>query len=115
MPNALTNMGKNYTTPFCQNDTQNELCIVEYIDKVGYTCKKSCSIKEYIGGIYQSHPLTSDKKDQDLFYFKYRLYHLATTKVHEEYLIYDEIGMVGSVGGTLGMFIKFWIMNTLLF
>ena len=111
MPNIFANIGKNYTTPFCQNDTQNELCIVEYIDKVGYTCKKSCSIKEYIGGIYQSNPLTSDKKDQDLFYFKYRLYHLATTKVHEEYLIYDEIGMVGSVGGTLGMFLNFELLN----
>ena len=70
-------------------------------------CKKSCSHKEYVGGIYQNNPKISDKKDQDLYDFKYRLYHLATTKVHEEYLIYDEIGMVGSVGGTLGMFMKF--------
>ena len=28
-------------------------------------------------------------------------------KVHEEYLIYDEIGLIGSVGGTLGIFIGF--------
>ena len=28
-------------------------------------------------------------------------------KVFEEYLIYDIMGMIGSVGGTLGMFIGF--------
>ena len=28
-------------------------------------------------------------------------------KVFEEYLIYDSMGMIGSVGGTLGMFIGF--------
>ena len=110
MPNALTNMGKNYTTPFCQNDTHNQLCIVEYIGKLGYMCKKSCSHKEYVGGIYQNNPIASDKKDQDLYSFKYKLYHLASTMVHEEYLIYDGIGMVGSVGGTLGMVYK--ILNS---
>ena len=32
-------------------------------------------------------------------------------KVHEEYLIYDEVGMIGSVGGTFGMFIGFSFAN----
>ena len=27
--------------------------------------------------------------------------------VYEQYLIYDTIGMMGSVGGTVGMFIRF--------
>ena len=29
--------------------------------------------------------------------------------VHEEYFIYDAIGMIGSVGGTLGIFIIFYL------
>ena len=32
-------------------------------------------------------------------------------EVHEEYVIYDAIGMIGSVGGTLGMFIGFSFTN----
>ena len=76
---------------------------------VGSNCEKSCSIKEYVGEPYQNNPNPSDKEGRDLYYFKYRLNNLASAKVFEEYLIYDAIGMVGSVGGTLGMFIKFWI------
>ena len=32
-------------------------------------------------------------------------------KVQEEYLIYDEVGLIGSVGGTFGMFIGFSFAN----
>ena len=34
-------------------------------------------------------------------------------KVFEEYLIYDTMGMIGSVGGTLGMFIGFSITGVI--
>ena len=34
-------------------------------------------------------------------------------KIYQEYLIYDGIGMIGSVGGTLGMFIGFSFSNTI--
>ena len=64
------------------------------------------SIKEYIGETYLNSPYLSDEKDQDVYKFKYRLNNLATTKVYEEYFIYDAIGMVGSVGGTLGKYIQ---------
>ena len=42
-------------------------------------------------------------------------YRFATlkTKVSKEYLIYDVIGMVGLVGGTLGLFIGFSFSNVL--
>ena len=34
------------------------------------------------------------------------------SKVYEEYLIFDAIGMIGSVGGTLGMFIGFSMIGS---
>ena len=42
-------------------------------------------------------------------------YRFATlkTEVYKEYLIYDVIGMVGMVGGTLGLFIGFSFSNFL--
>ena len=30
-----------------------------------------------------------------------------TQQIHEEYLLYDETGVIGSIGGTLGLFIGF--------
>ena len=102
IPEIFKNMGTNYTTPFCQNDTNNQRCILAN-KEVGMNCEKSCSIKEYIGETYLNSPRSSDVKDRDLYYFKYRLNNLAS-KVYVEYLIYDSIGMVGSVGGTLGKF-----------
>ena len=35
--------------------------------------------------------------------------------MYKEYLIYDVIGMVGLVGGTLGLFIGFSFSNVLMF
>ena len=35
------------------------------------------------------------------------------SKVYEEYLIYDAMGMIGSVGGTLGMFVGFSMTGTI--
>ena len=115
IPEIFSNMGKNYKTPFCQNNTHNRQCVFKHMSKwvnsdylnleVGSNCKKSCFIKEYVGEPYLNTPKTSDKEDQDLYYFKFKFNKLASTK--DEYLIYDAIGMVGSVGGTLGIFIKF--------
>ena len=106
MPNVFANMDKNYSIAFCCNDTHSQQCILIPMLKEddGSNCKKSCSNKEYLGEVYLNVPITSDVKDQDLYYFMYRLNnHNFASKVYEEYLIYDAIGMVGSVGGTLGM------------
>ena len=34
-------------------------------------------------------------------------------KVYEEYFIFDAIGMIGAVGGTLGMFIGFSMIGVI--
>ena len=42
-------------------------------------------------------------------------WHFETTnvQVYEEYLIYDEIGMIGSIGGLLGLFLGFSFLNVI--
>ena len=46
----------------------------------------------------------SEKENWNIYLLEYKLINLDfAAKVYEEYLIYDEIGMIGSVGGTLGM------------
>ena len=114
MPNIFANMGKYYTTPFCQNFTYCPECITMITigmlirNDQDESCKKSCSIKEYTGETYLRYNLQETSDEEDRYYFKYRLHDVNSTVVYDEYLIYDGIGMVGSVGGTLGMFIEFW-------
>ena len=64
--------------------------------------------QEYTGETYLRYNLQETSDEEDRYYFKYRLHDVNSTVVYDEYLIYDGIGMVGSVGGTLGMFIEFW-------
>ena len=74
-------------------------------------CPKSCSILQYSGKVLDEQkldPKSSDKAVMNIWY-KFKL--PESVPVYEEYLIYDAIGMIGAVGGTLGMFIGFSFNN----
>ena len=70
------------------------------------TCPVSCTRTEYVGR-------------QSSFKYGYPGFilgwHFETTnvQVYEEYLIYDEIGMIGSIGGLLGLFLGFSFLNVI--
>ena len=38
-----------------------------------------------------------------------------TQQIHEEYLLYDETGVIGSLGGTLGLFIGFSFRDIIIY
>ena len=112
IPNVFSNLGKNYSIPFCHNDIDNEICALKIVQKIvgqkfGYKCKKSCSKLEYFGEVITNEPyLSKDSKydNWNAYLFKYVLRNQDfASKVYEEYFIYDIIGMIGSVGGTLGI------------
>ena len=52
---------------------------------------------------------------QRRFWLFYTVCYPETVMVYEEYLIYDTIGMIGSIGGTLGLFIGFSFTNAITF
>ena len=110
MNNAFANLGKYYQTPYCKNDTLNQQCIYNYMMEMEMkgilNCKKSCSVKEYTGETFLRYNQKPQSNETGEYYFKYVLNDVTSTKVYKEYLIYDAIGMVGSVGGTLGMVIE---------
>ena len=111
IPNVFSNLGKNYSSPFCQNDTDNEKCAFEIIEQIQEQeimsdCKKACSILEYTGKIVLNMPRYSDKGENwNMYSLKYRLNDYETM-VYEEYFIYDTVGMIGSVGGTFGTYLS---------
>ena len=72
------------------------------------TClERSCTLIQYDGKIVfeESHP-ESPLVHPNSRSFSYSFMRTSVA-IHEEYLIYDFIGMLGSIGGTLGMCIGF--------
>ena len=97
---------KQYAT--CQTHEELE-CSIEIAKSVFANITEtnvcnSCSILQYSGKVQykEKHPY-----EQHYVELKYRFANPRSVKVHEEYLIYDRIGLIGSVGGTLGIFIGF--------
>ena len=118
----LFRFGKNYTTPFCQNQMEdncangiikkmvqnNQINNNNTTQKFKSTCKKACNILQYSGNFMSNiSPFrTRDNKSQYQFYYEFANSE-NRCNIFQEYLIYDTMGMIGSVGGTLGMFIGF--------
>ena len=115
IPNVFSNLGKNYSTPFCQNDIFNEKCIHNYMSqhKGGSNCKRSCSNLEYFGEFEAIVPYKSEKENWNFYQMHYYIDKAYEMKVYEEYIIIDAIGLIGSVGGTLGLFIGFSFSNVI--
>ena len=65
-------------------------------------CPKHCKLAEYNGelAIYYDY-------DNDGWISWEYIFDNELIEVYEEYLMYDIIGLIGTVGGTLGLFIGF--------
>ena len=102
---------KNHASSSCQTKYEYQ-CLNRILDMVLFdfflkgSLRKTCDTLEYSGEIrLRKEPVEDFKKIR----FQYNLDRIM--KVQEEYLIYDEVGMIGSVGGTFGMFIGFSFAN----
>ena len=114
--------GRNYTTPFC-NNRKDDKCARDIAKKmirgkgINFTqefsniaCTKACSSLQYSGNFIISKPIVGNatEKYKSLHQFYYEFSNSDNKcPIFNEYLIYDTMGMIGSVGGTFGMFIGF--------
>ena len=113
---TLIKLATNNSFEICENPLENA-CMTSEMAKIELqeNCSKSCTIIEYDGKVkYQ------DSMNQNGMGDWYMTFLTSELTFIEEYLIYDFIGMVGSIGGTLGLFIGFsfmdlffWIVNIL--
>ena len=89
------------------------MCKKTFFDEIKYgsfieKCKKSCIITQYLETYkWIGNWISSEDYKFSLIY----QFSKNETIVFEEYLIYDLISMIGSVGGTLGLFIGFSFNN----
>ena len=108
--------------PLCQNETIRncyEMRIVGLEANMDKYCKKSCNTKEFKTEV---RDVKYRLQQTDQFGFRYQFGVPQATKDHmskkpfkmikEEYLILNEISLIGNVGGTLGMFVGFSFIGT---
>ena len=81
-------------------------------------CKKPCEIQQYIEDwknylVGNGDSNKANHESKLWFWLWYQFEDDQDTIVYEEYLIYDTINMIGSLGGTLGIFIGFSFSNVL--
>ena len=77
---------------------------------------KTCTILQYSGEVEFDVDMSGFNPllyGTHQVYLGYNFAPPRTITIHEEYLIYDTIGLIGSIGGTLGMFIGFSFSSTL--
>ena len=67
-------------------------------------CQSACSMTQYDSKIIREEFTTFNN---DFFQLIYDFGNPLYMKVFEEYVIMDEMNLVGNVGGTMGMFIGF--------
>jgi hypothetical protein len=104
----LASLVSNDSKFHCKNEEQVEAALFEitYHNVWNSDCSKPCSIVQYTGKLdtfdnFDSYP------DDSTFTLNVRFAPPVNVTVFEEYLIYDVFDLIGSVGGTLGIFIGF--------
>ena len=65
--------------------------------------KRPCQILEYSGQLNFDKP----RADKDTIFLKFQFSPPVMTVFYQERLVFDTVGMLGSIGGTLGMCIGF--------
>ena len=108
--------------PLCRNDSirrRYEETILQLEADQDKYCKKSCSTKEFKIEVRKQ----ISKYETNKFGFQYQFEVPKSTKDHmsrkpfkiikKEYLILNEMSLIGNVGGTLGMFVGFSFIGTI--
>ena len=82
----------------------------KYLEKITIEmCPRACTVLQYSETVIMGdrHKMFRPNESDYLRRYLYTLGKLQNVIVHKEYLIYDFIGVIGSAGGTLGLFVGF--------
>ena len=107
-PSTLISSGALDKKYACE-DYEQEVCSYYSFHTYKANCSKPCSIVQYNGKIdlWESWLTWDSNLNESRFAIHLRFGPPLTSTLYEEYLIHDLFGTIGSVGGTLGIFIGF--------
>ena len=106
----IVELVSNETFPICGSANSKDMInIIDVVfEKTMKKCQSSCSTYEYYGKKASLNQMESGKSLQLWFMFE-----TMEMTIRQEYIIYDHIGLISSVGGTLGLFIGFSFYDAL--
>ena len=110
---SMISLGQYDENLTCE-DIKEQQCSGENFQIYAANCLKPCSIVQYTGRVDYWEDANSNLETSS-FTFYLRFSQPLTSTVNQEYIIYDIFGMIGSVGGTLGIFIGFSFSGMLSF
>ena len=97
--------GNNDTFPICTEQVvKNFNKAFSLFPDLLDTCSKTCKTFQYSGSMKQYHNFTNNSREVHLEYW---FNHKDEMEVFEEYQIYEITSVIGSIGGTLGLFVGF--------
>ena len=115
---SIMKLSKNYSLPICIN---KRVHVTHGLTKATKSCPKSCKITSYSGNI-QAYPGFSLQVYFNLTDFNYTSYIWFGTsyqsfdiEINKEYLIYNTEDAIGAIGGTVGLFTGFSVLNLFIF
>ena len=100
----IVDLVTNESLPICgEPNTQNMMSVINVAFEIVMSkCKSSCSTYEFDGKKTPLNQMQENGTLQLMYMFE-----TMEIQVREEYIIYDFIGMIGGIGGTLGLFVGF--------
>ena len=114
LPESMKSLGRINLTyiPTCNSENEtacswNHIYSDIFQNQLDDSCPKPCEILEYTGKIDYIESKSVSETANDTLKLYLRFSRPFSMTVNEEYIIYDLIGVIGSAGGTLGMFIGF--------
>ena len=102
---TLLKLNKDFEMPPICNSAEKKLWNELYgiLNEVTKQCPKSCSLFEYSGKIRSLLGYLPTRREIQIDY----AFLSNDLQIQKEYLVYDNNAFIGSVGGTLGLFIGF--------
>ena len=103
---SLAAISKSAPFPLCNTPEDDHNNFDHYygdLKNAENACPKSCTTFKYTGKEQNMVTGTANETFIPVTYW----FSSNETEVYEEYLVYDLNGLVGSIGGTLGLFIGF--------
>ena len=116
LPNVKYPICQNYENWFDDDNCEECDCNMKIINDIikdietNDECPRSCSITQY--SITNEYVKEYSGDTSAYIVYKFASPSLMVN-VFEEYILFDAIGMIGSVGGTLGLFIGFSFSNVI--
>ena len=93
----------NKPMPICQKTRSHSYIFYEKLEESAKKCPKLCTTLTYHGSVIHGSGSSNNPRDTVIFFW----FASNETQIHQEYQIFDTNGLIGSIGGSLGLFIGF--------